>query len=82
MSDIKHNIPEDFIAYARECAALAKKYDFSSVAISIRPSFSHTWRDQVTVNWDQGRHGEDSNKINVSSTVHVYEKIIPEKARG
>lgn len=76
------NIPEDFINYARECAELAKKYDFIHISISIRPSHRHTWRDQVMVCWQQGRHGEDSNDITVSSTVQVHEKISAVKLRN
>lgn len=69
------NIPQHFIDFCAEVSKLAAKYDFNSLSIGIRPGYSDKWRDQVTAVWQQGRHGEDSREVQITSTVNVRHVI-------
>ena len=69
------NIPDHFIAFGEAVAKLAREAGFTGVGISIRPGYDDSWRDNVTVSWEQGRHGAEAGSLVVQSTVVVRHRI-------
>jgi hypothetical protein len=48
---------------------------------TVRPGWDDDeWRDPVTFNWKQGRHGEDSDQLHIASTLNVRTTIGPKEA--
>lgn len=68
-------IPEKHLDFCRAVAELARSAGIGRAALTFHPSFDDEWRDQIQMQWEQGRHGEDSRRIYVTSTVQVREEI-------
>ena len=76
MSEQKKQIPDRYIQFCKDVAELAIKYELNSVGMRFTPGYSENyWRSDIVLNWEQGRHGEDSRRLNISSTVALHEKI-------
>lgn len=70
-------IPERYIQFAREVARLAMKYQLRSFDLNIHPGYEDyaEWRDMICIGWKQGRHGEDSNDLRLSSAVQRFSQV-------
>ena len=68
-------IPEKHIEFCKAVAALAREHELDRVSLQFRPGFHDDWRDEIVMNWEQGRHGEDSNRLMITSTVMVRTKL-------
>ena len=71
------SIPEKHLVFCREVAALAAAHCADKFNLTFTPSFDDDWQDEISMHWGQGRHGEDSHKTHVTSTVLV---VTPLKA--
>jgi hypothetical protein len=76
------SIPEKHLEFCRAVAALASAHGVDMFGLSFTPSFDDEWRDKITMNWSQGRHGDDAQKVHVSSTVQVITKLHPLSFNG
>jgi hypothetical protein len=64
-------IPPAVQQFARELAALARKHGMRHVQGWFQPGFDHGWSPRVEFDWMDGRHGEDSDKVRLSSTHQI-----------
>lgn len=77
MSDIA--IPDKFKDAAKEIIAICKRIGAEHVFVNIRPRcIIGEWRHDVIVEWHHGRHGEEENRIKVSSKIDL-ECVVKEK---
>jgi len=65
-------IPDHHIAFCKAIAKLCREYKMDRVGLNYRPPFQDTWRDEIQMVWEQGRHGEASDKLSITSTVRVH----------
>ena len=68
-------IPDIHIDFCRAVAELARKYELNRATLQFQPGYADDWRDEITMNWEQGRHGDDSGSLIITSTVLVRTKI-------
>ena len=73
------SIPEKHIQFCREVAALAEANGVEKFSLRFTPGFDDEWRDDISVNWSYGRHGDDARKVVVCSTVSVMVKLAAAK---
>ena len=69
------NIPSSHIEFCKDVALLAQRYRVDSVSLQFRPGFDDIWSDEIQMSWEQGRHGEDSGRLVISSTVVVRAEL-------
>lgn len=79
--ETKIDIPERHQAFCKAVAALAREHKLDKFSGMFTPGFKDAdrWQDQIEFSWEQGRHGEDSDKIFMSSTKRVWTRLGPEK---
>ena len=68
----EYPIPPNYIAFCKAVAKLASDAGFSRVGLTITPSYDTGWTSDVQLRWDSGRHGEDSAKLYITSTIQVH----------
>ena len=64
-------IPENHIAFCKAVAQLCRDHKMERVGLTYTPSFRDPWSDPIQMVWEQGRHGEDSDKLTITSTVQL-----------
>ena len=76
-------IPEKYIEFCRAVAELAKVSGISEISMTFQPDIGNSWQDignswqdEIKMRWAQGRHGEDSRRLFVTSTVQVRANLI------
>lgn len=73
----KISIPEREREFCRAVARLCRERGLRKFNGSYEPPFGDPWGDRVEMAWEQGRHGEDSDKLFISSTVRVWTRLGP-----
>ena len=68
-------IPELYVEFCRAVAQLAKDANLERIGVTISPGFDGGWRDQIQMQWWQGRHGEDAYGLAITSTVTVRAEL-------
>lgn len=68
-------IPEKYLEFCKAVAALAREADIEKVTLTAHPDVLDTWRSTIEMHWEQGRHGEDSRRCFISSTVRIRADI-------
>jgi hypothetical protein len=68
-------IPAKYVEFCKEVACLAAKLELNSVGMKFTPNYDDGWRDDISMNWAQGRHGDNAGEIRVFSTVQVFAKV-------
>lgn len=74
MGDIKAScttMPDRFVQFGKEVAELARQHGMQNFQITLQPEWKADWPHQVTILWEQGRHGEDNRRFVLSSQVTV-----------
>lgn len=71
------SIPEKHLEFCRAVAALAKAHGVRTFGLKFTPGFDDEWRDDISMNWRSGRHGDDEENVHVTSTVQVFTKLHP-----
>ena len=69
-------IPEKYIEFCRAVAELAKVSGISEISLTFQPDIGNSWQDEIKMQWERGRHGEDSRRLFVTSTVQVRANLI------
>ena len=69
-------IPQKYIEFCKAVSALASSAGFERLGVTITPGFSSGWDDDIQLKWEPGRHGEDSNRLYITSTVRIHTKIV------
>lgn len=64
-------IPEAYVEFCKTVARLGREAGFESIGLTIRPGFRQDWSDPIQMNWQQGRHGDDSLNMAITSTVMI-----------
>lgn len=67
-------IPEKQIEFCRAVAKLAAAYGLIRLGLTYQPSYDE-WSDKITLTWDTGRHGADSGRLYIASTVCVHTSV-------
>lgn len=75
MTTPKTVIPQSHVEFCKEVAKLAAKHNLNKFGLTFQPGFDDEWRDQITVNWECGRHGDAIQNLRISSTVLVFAKV-------
>lgn len=73
-------IPEKYIEFCKAVAKMARDAGLDSVGLTIHPGFHDRfsdggWNDTIQMNWNMGRHGDDSRNMAITSTVTVRAKL-------
>lgn len=69
-------IPEKYVEFCRAVARMARDAGIDRVGLTIHPGFEDRrsgggWGDPIQMNWEMGRHGDDSRNMAITSTVLV-----------
>ncbi len=75
MEKVKVDIPENLQNICREIAKIARTHDLNSISGKFQPPYDGSWTGEISFGWEQGRHGEDSGEIRISSQFFVHTKI-------
>jgi hypothetical protein len=78
---VKTSIPDNHVEFCRDIARLCRKHGVQKFHGSYRPNFDDPWDGEIIMAWEQGRHGEDSDRLYVNSRVDVYTRLGPPKDR-
>jgi hypothetical protein len=73
--ETSHVIPQRYVEFCRELARVARKHEMTSFHCNFRPEWQSDWNDQINMAWEQGRHGEDSGHMVLTSNVMVRTSI-------
>jgi hypothetical protein len=76
----KITIPENHQEFCKAIARLCREYEMQKVHLTYTPRFRDPWDGNIAMSWEEGRHGEDSDKIFISSEVRVYARLSVTKA--
>lgn len=82
-SEPKIDIPTPHQEFCKVVAKLARDHGLSRFSGMFMPGYKDqsNWQDQIEFSWEEGRHGEDADRIFISSTKRVWTRIGPEKPR-
>jgi hypothetical protein len=75
MVNLMAEIPERYQGIARELAAVAQRHGLRSLHGTIVPEFDSLWRAPIQFAWVQGRHGDSTHQIRLTSSVEVTAEI-------
>lgn len=77
----KIDIPQPHQEFCKAIAKLARGHGLDRFSGSFTPGFKDAtnWQDQIEFTWEQGRHGEDSDRIFMSSVKRVWTRLGPPK---
>lgn len=75
MVEPKVDVPEKHQEFCRAVARLARDLGLNSFGLTYQPGYGDPWRGSIQCRWDTGRHGEDENKIFITSTMDVHTKV-------
>jgi hypothetical protein len=81
MSGEKGAIPAKHVEFCRALARIAREHGMQKFSVSYNPDFQDEWNDTITMQWEQGRHGEDSDRMFIQSNVTVHTRLGPPKER-
>lgn len=73
MSKTKIDIPEELQQICRELAEVAQKHGLHALSGKFQPMTG--WGGEISFGWHAGRHNEDSNELNISSTFYVTTNV-------
>ncbi len=84
MSENEITIPEELQQVCRDIADVARKHGLLELSCDFDPRNMHNnWGGRISFLWRAGRHGEDANRLSISSQFHVNTKInLPDKKEG
>lgn len=70
-------IPEEMQNICREFAQIAAKHGLKSFHVKFEPGWEHReiWGGTVQCFWDWGRHGDDSNRLQIHSEFRVNTSV-------
>ena len=77
----KIEIPVHHQEFCKAIARVAREHGMENFSGSYRPKFRDAWHDQINFSWEQGRHGEDSDRLHITSSMHVHTTLGPPKPR-
>jgi hypothetical protein len=69
------DIPLDIQEFCKAVAKVAKDHGMSNLHGTFRPNWKSEWRHDVSFSWEQGRHGENADRITISSQVTINAKL-------
>lgn len=72
-------IPERFVSFFRQVADLARANSLDKVSATLRPGWKDSWRGEVTMYWEQGRHGDASGTFRIATTTQLTLDIKQQK---
>ena len=75
MENNHKSIPEDVQNICREFAQIAQKHDLHDFSAKFRMPFDNEWGGDVGIRWESGRHGDDMNRLNISSSFNVFTNV-------
>jgi hypothetical protein len=78
---MKIDIPDVHQEFCKAVAKLAREHGLDKFSGTFEPGFKDPsdWQDRIEFSWEQGRHGEDSDRLFMSSTKRVWTHLGPEK---
>ncbi len=73
-------IPEEIQQMCRNICEAARKSGLDHLSGSFSADFTKSkWTQEVSFNWKMGRHGEESNRLSMSSTFRANTVITDNK---
>ena len=69
------SIPERHQEFCRALARVAREHGVNKFSGSFVPEWKDDWSGDINFSWEQGRHGEDSDKLFIASTLRVFTKL-------
>ena len=77
----KIGIPENHQEFCKEVARLCRKHGLTKFSGSYRPHWKDQWDGDIQFSWEQGRHGEDSDRLFIQSQILAHTRLGPEPER-
>jgi len=71
----KIKIPEEVIIICRSLAKAARESGLNQFSARFSPKYDSNWQGDVSMAWEQGRHGEDANKFSIMISSSIHAKI-------
>lgn len=71
MADLPHNIPANHLAFCKAVARVCKEHGINNLSATYRPGWEDGWHADIRLRWTQGRHGADSDRVEIGSTIEV-----------
>jgi hypothetical protein len=68
-------IPENIQNICREFAKVAQQYGLNKFSGKFTPDDNLGWGGDVSFSWQQGRHGDDHDEIQIHSEYYVHTKV-------
>lgn len=76
----KITIPQPHIEFCQAVARLCRDYKMNNCDLSYDPELLHDpWPSKIHMRWQQGRHGEESDRMSIHSDVTVQTRLGPGK---
>lgn len=77
----KIDIPQSHQDFCKAVCKLAREHKLQNFSGSLRPGYDDPtgWDAQIEFAWEQGRHGDDSDKLFISSTKRVWTRLGPKE---
>lgn len=72
----KITIPQKHIDFCKAVAKLAAEAEYNSLNLTFNPGYEDDWNSQIQMRWAFGRHGEDAQRVFVSSTLNVHAEAV------
>ena len=69
-------IQDKYKEFCKEVTKIAESYGLSKLHMKFTPGFDDwkekLWQDEIQCSWNAGRHGADTKRFNLSSTITLY----------
>ena len=69
------SIPENIQQICREFADVARKHELRNFSVKFSPGWEMEWGGDVQAYWEHGRHGDDSNRLAITSEFRVNTSV-------
>lgn len=70
----KINIPEELQQVCKDLAKVAQKHNLYELRGTFNPR-DNSWSRDISFSWKAGRHNEDSDEIDITSSFYVHTRI-------
>lgn len=74
-----HKMPEAVKDIAKKLAETARNLGLHSLSGQFEPD-RDVWGATVSFNWKEGRHGDESNLIQIQSTFYIHDHVTERKS--
>jgi hypothetical protein len=84
MSKAEEMIPQNVQDFAKAFTSLAAEYRLSKAHITLSFGWGkdRVWDTPITIDWEEGRHGEDAKRFLITTTLSLRSDLARSPGRG